>query len=326
MPIISFIIPLYNCEHWISRCLDSIYAIEHEEEFYEVIVVDDGSTDNGKSIVERYKSIHNNLKLIKQDNRGASAARNTGLEVAKGNWIWFVDADDRIIPSAIDSNSDLYKAAENLSYDLIAFNYQNDYGNHTKREETITERTIIDGCNYLLSGRLYLWNKLFRRDALEGIRFVEGTKNIEDFCFNICAIIKMHNVACLPIIGYEYNQLNTFSTSRNISSRNLRKLSDDTQTIYLYLLKFADKLTNIRQKRTVRSLLSFSVAGYLFSLFKFYDNRTLHKGISFLRSNGLYPCQKTYSRKANLFLLLANHEFVLSTIQRIRGLALKRHK
>lgn len=316
MLLLSFIIPLYNCREWIAQCFDSIFKIQLEHGSFEVIVVDDGSRDGGVQIVEQYKQKHENIVLIRQENGGASAARNRGMEAAKGRWIWFVDADDTILPDILAKESVLRNKMEGNA-DMIVFNYQKQFADHVERINNFREEKVVDGSCLLVRGELYLWNRLFRRSTLEGVRFVEGTKNIEDFYFDICAMLPLKHVVCLPVMGYSYNQQNMSSTSRNATKENLQKLSDDTQTIYKHLLNDIKHLQG-HQRDVVTSMLRVSVAGYLYSLFTRYDSRDLRKGIAFLRANSLYPAKRTTNRKANLFLLLANHERLLILAQRLQ--------
>lgn len=312
---LSFIIPLYNCREWIAQCLDSIFKVMLGEEDFEVIVVDDGSRDNGANIVEQYREKHENIVLIKQENSGASAARNRGLDAARGEWIWFVDADDAILPEMLADGSELRRQMEGEA-EMIVFNYQKVYSDHIDKIEDIHAVQDIDGCEALQHGGLYLWNRLFRRSTVENVRFVEGTKNIEDFYFDICAILPLHSVVCLPVVGYSYNQQNMASTSRNDTEENLQKLSDDTQTIYKHLLSDLRSLEG-RQHDVVAELLNNSVVGYLYSLFTRYDGKSLRDGIEFLRSIGLYPARRMENRKANVFRWLANKEWLLLLAQRM---------
>lgn len=94
MKKISVIIPVYNAEKTIRRCLESIMSSEYEE--YEVVVVDDGSTDNSASILFEYANRDRRVKIINQPNSGPSIARNKGLELAEGEIIAFVDSDDYV--------------------------------------------------------------------------------------------------------------------------------------------------------------------------------------------------------------------------------------
>ena len=100
MKKISVIIPVYNAEKTIRRCLESIMSSEYEE--YEVIVVDDGSTDNSASILFEYANRDRRVKIINQPNSGPSIARNKGLELAEGEIIAFVDSDDYVRNDYLD--------------------------------------------------------------------------------------------------------------------------------------------------------------------------------------------------------------------------------
>lgn len=92
--LVSIIIPIYNVEQYIEQCFTSIYAQDISEDIFEVIAVNDGTPDNSMSIVKTIASQHKNLVIINQENQGLSVARNTGLDHAKGEYIWFVDSDD----------------------------------------------------------------------------------------------------------------------------------------------------------------------------------------------------------------------------------------
>lgn len=161
--LLSYIIPLYNASSSIVSCLDSIYAEKSAETEYEVIVVDDGSTDAGSEIVSQYSSAHTNLRLFRQTNKGAAEARNRGLEMATGQWIRFVDADDRIMSFQKPVTEILQK---NRNVDLLTFNYVSlrrngeEYVNHYGSVQGIT------GIDILRQLRMYLWDKIFSRKLI----------------------------------------------------------------------------------------------------------------------------------------------------------------
>ena len=99
-PILSIIIPLFNTERYIEECLDSILKGNEDCTELEVIVVDDGSTDNSVTIVKSYANRYSCLKLVQQNNNGVSIARKKGVEAARGSYVWFVDSDDYLVPGA----------------------------------------------------------------------------------------------------------------------------------------------------------------------------------------------------------------------------------
>lgn len=94
---LSIVIPLYNCGEFVSACLDSILRQGLSREEYEVIVINDGSTDGGEKVVESYCKQHPNFRLINQSNQGVSAARNAGMANAQGEYILFCDPDDGLV-------------------------------------------------------------------------------------------------------------------------------------------------------------------------------------------------------------------------------------
>ena len=123
---ISFIIPLYNCERYIRRCIESILSLPIVHSGKEILVVDDGSRDKGAEIIQQISQTHPEVRLIQQTNKGASTARNRGLEEAQGKWVWFVDADDQVIWDTTNSFP-LESLLELEDTELICFNYKKEY-------------------------------------------------------------------------------------------------------------------------------------------------------------------------------------------------------
>lgn len=105
---LSYIIPLYNCEKYIATCLDSVLNQGLASDEYEVVVVNDGSTDNGAEIVTQYCQKYENFRLIDKENGGVSSARNRGIDEAKGEYIYFMDADDYLLPGGMKILRDEY--------------------------------------------------------------------------------------------------------------------------------------------------------------------------------------------------------------------------
>ena len=113
---LSFIIPIYNCEKYICECLDSCLEQNINASDYEIICINDGSTDNSSKILEYYAQKHTNIFLINKSNGGVSIARNKGIEASKGDYIWFLDADDFIQENIL---ADLKSIANRDSSDRI---------------------------------------------------------------------------------------------------------------------------------------------------------------------------------------------------------------
>ena len=305
MKKISFIIPLYNCEQYIQKCIESILSLPTPNSEKEILVVDDGSVDRGAEITQLFSQNHPEVRLIQQTNKGASTARNRGLEEAQGKWVWFVDADDRVIWEGTD-NLALKSLLELEDIELVCFNYKKEFAEALIENADYSFQENIDGVSYLHRHQsLYLWNKIFRRSSILNHRFVDGTKNIEDMYFDMKTIVDMKHVLCVPTYGYIYNQLNVSSTSRNRSLSNLKNLSDDTQTIHSLIKKDISVMTG-EKKDVFQFLLNLSSVGYIYSLVTLYPIREIRKSLKEYRERGLYPIKKTGIRKYDLFLLFTN--------------------
>lgn len=190
-PLVSFIVPLYNREQSIAVCLKSILEVDYDN--FEVIVVDDGSTDESSVICDRLASSDKRLKYYCQSNRGVSAARNLGLSKACGSWVAFVDSDDAVLPSRLD----IIKREIPTDVDILMVGYASGEWRNNKLRviDNIIPSTIIEADNaarYLFGeynpyrNIVYpIWNKLFRKDIMDkhGIRFDETMSFGEDQVF-----------------------------------------------------------------------------------------------------------------------------------------------
>lgn len=313
--LLSFIIPLYNCERYIVDCLNSIFKEKVPEALFEVLVINDGSHDNGEPLCKQYSERFHNIKVVTQSNAGASTARNHGLQLAKGDYVWFVDADDQIIPAFFPKAISLLQEKEP---DLLCFNHRRNYGDHQQEMREFAEDKEMSGLAYLeRSGSLFLWNKIYRRAAIGDNRFLDGTKNIEDWLFNLSVLIDLGCIHVMNDFGYDYNCTNGLSTSRNKSVRNLIKLDQDSMTVHLALWRRLDNYQSPKRD-VLREHLDFSVAGHLYSLVRYYNRKRLKKRIDEYHSKGLYPIRKTGNRKANLFLKVANSRSLVLSLMRLR--------
>lgn len=134
--LVSFIIPSYNSASTVARCLDSIYALSLKPQEFEVIFIDDCSTDNTCEIVAEYQSRHSNITLLKQQkNNRQGAARNRGVSVAKGDYICFVDSDDTVANGIVSA----IRTAKGLQTDMTAFHY----GNANEQGKITGEKEIL---------------------------------------------------------------------------------------------------------------------------------------------------------------------------------------
>lgn len=175
--LLSFIIALYNTEEYIGRCLDSLLNQDMPKEKYDIIVVNDGSTDNGKEIVLEYQKRYENIILINQQNLGPSAARNTGLMYVNSKYIWFVDSDDWIAKNCL---SILLKVMSKYSLNALcvapSYSFNDDFVHIFDEEKDLGE--VLHGKDFLARGQYYIapWCYIYDFELLDknNIRFKPG--------------------------------------------------------------------------------------------------------------------------------------------------------
>lgn len=220
-PLLSIIIPAYNASQYIERCLDAIFVHGGlEKEFLtliETIVVDDCSKDNTSEIAKQYvkKSGLQNIIVIRHEiNRQQGAARNTGVKSAHGNFVWFVDVDDVIMPGFLSILKDdiCYKNIDILQFNAVTQDLDGNQYSQIFLPERIEN---ISGAEYLeyeasiqYENRIRAsWSKWYRRDFLihNGLLFEEGIY-WEDVVHTLKSIYLSKNFLYLPIIGYIYIQ------------------------------------------------------------------------------------------------------------------------
>ena len=226
-PILSIIIPLYNCEKYIRQCLDSIFRQEINESEYEVIVIDDGSKDNGYSLAYEYAKSHQNIRVIKQENQGVSCARNNALEKAKGDYITFVDADDMLVSGtiksllkiAIENKADIVKAAhKEVPEDATCEDFLNSQNGSST--QVMTGEEAIVNVTRMKEG--YCWGYLISRQLLSENRltFLPKVAFMEDWAFITQAILKSKVFVNTDVLFYLYRR-NTSSCVANMSTEKL---------------------------------------------------------------------------------------------------------
>lgn len=321
---LSFIIPLYNAERFISEALNSIYNISLDERDFEVVVIDDGSKDDGAEVVKKYARTHRNLRLIQQPNSGASAARNMGIEAAQGEYIWFVDADDRIEPKIMDSVWQIYQ--EKPETEMFGFNHTNCSPDGEILKERYRKRLSTDGCGLIKSGPyLYLWNRIFRRSAIGDIRFPAGTRNTEDWYFDLMVFIRLKHVECIPENGYYYTSDNPYSTLSNRSRESLRKNAADSQLMHQLIWEEMQRQQEPEKKQLLRRALNYNIMAHVWSLFSdHFSVSEIRHAIGHYKQMGLYPIAKTGRKNPDRFLMLANRPWLLLPVVAVRNVFTKK--
>ncbi len=213
--IISIIIPVYNVEKYISECLNSI--LNQTTKNFELIIVDDGSTDNSYSICDSFRSQHENIKLFHKKNGGVSSARNFALDHVSGDYIYFIDPDDYLNKNAFEIM--LSNMGNN---DLLTFNWKQVYKNHeivcgVKESFVIDLKDAIQLCiktENSFSG--YLWNKLFVSKIIKenGLKFDSSISICEDQLFVIEYLRKCNRIKSITDVLYNYRMRSSAASKK----------------------------------------------------------------------------------------------------------------
>ena len=261
---LSIIVPFYNVEPYIDRCLDSIYRQDLPENEYEVICVDDCSPDNSISIVEQYAAGHSNLKIVRnKENRKLGGARNAGLEEAKGNYIWFIDSDDFIEDNVMGR---LCAEAEKDDLDVLHFDYENFPSKEPLRELKSTE--VMTGTEMFFDGRfiwyhdlITAWRKLYKRSFLltNGITFAEHIM-WEDDDYSINVFAKARKVRHIHLVAYFYCDNPSSVTRVRYDSSHSNYWVDLSLRLEKMRLSFLNDGTDGSFQPLIRDLIRFHVS------------------------------------------------------------------
>ena len=164
--LLTYIIPVYNTEHYLLKCLQSVIDQGLQPDQYEVLVVDDGSTDGSPDVVKAFDTEHPQVRLLTQENSGVSAARNLALDTARGLYVQFVDSDDYLEPSMM---AQLLQRAIDEHLDVLQFNFKGIRPDGAVLQASEGQSPVTTGVDYLQGHRLtpYVWRFLVRRDYLE---------------------------------------------------------------------------------------------------------------------------------------------------------------
>lgn len=247
----SFIIPIYNCEKYLETCIQSIKDIRLKE--YEIILVDDGSEDNSGTICDEFVQGNEAIRCIHQSNQGVSDARNRGLEIANGDYILFVDADDIIVPEKY--RYVLKRIEIEPCIDMVVFGHEFDYyynGNCYQRD--ILNMPLVgmrNSCDWIQSFEdlFYtnslspIWNKIFRRNFLveNELYLREDMFVYEDLEYSLRCMACCDNILFEPEIIYHYRQ----SEDEGNVGRRLEKIKH----IPMIIEQIEDALNDMMEKQ-----------------------------------------------------------------------------
>ena len=307
---LSIIVPVYNVEAFLKKCVDSLLAQDLSKEDYEVILVDDGSTDSSGALCDTLAAEHGNIRVIHQRNRGLSGARNAGIPVTSGDYVLFVDSDDFLCPNVLGT---LVGLMESKALDILRFNYQNVNMDGAVFEPNKYVKPFVDYSDVVCDGETFLnerlgyacyaWQFLVKASLLqqEGNGFKEGIY-FEDVEWTPRILLQAQRVASTDIIVYNY-LFRTGSIARNTDHEKKRKAIRDKMTILEGFAALRPQVKDVRWFRGMSSQIAlsiFDIVGRFFYPERKEYIRALKRQVAFPLST--YHATKSSKRK----ILLAN--------------------
>ena len=331
---LSIVIPFFNSEKYIGDCIDSLLhqGLSHQE--YELILINDGSTDKGMQIVKNFCERYNNIVFIDDSNKGVYYQRNRGLQIAKGKFVLFMDADDYLLK---DSLGKLLKFALKNDLDLMGFNsvitnqrYDSTIASSIGEEEDFK---IMTGVDYLLENpktRLEIWWYLINKTFIDAsaISFYEGYFHA-DVPFTIDIWLKAKKTAFCPLNVHWYyqsensimrsNLRQNYSITRyNSSLVMLNKISKILNDFKEKQLPGHERVLRIMRTRTDEYCFFFIIGIFRSSL----PISLLNKALNSLKKSGVYPMKqyikdKEMNLKLKSLIKLFNHPKMVRLLFRL---------
>lgn len=227
MAEISIIVPVYQVEKYIAQCIESV--LNQTLTDFELILIDDGSTDNSGSICDSYAKTDARITVIHTENNGAATARNKGLDLSSGRYIVFLDGDDYLAENMLER---LREEIEGSEYDVAVCDFLNilpderdNFCLHLK-ENTVSGREVLE---HLKNEKNYgvwtiVWNKIYKREVLKDLKFPDG-KYFEDEFFSNSLYLKINQIHIIPDILC-YHRVLSSSTMNTQKAENYLDLLD----------------------------------------------------------------------------------------------------
>ena len=294
MDLISAIVPVYNVEKYLYRCVDSILKQTYEN--FELILIDDGSPDNCSQMCDELSEKDSRIKVIHQENQGLSAARNSGIKIAKGNYLTFIDSDDWISNTMFE---DLINLIKEKNADISICNFIVTDGNAIYKKNTKAEEKLLYSKDEFMkiilrvnSNRCihYAWGKLYKKDVIEkNEHYPVGMLN-EDVEGMFKAVLKSEKIAETNKIGYFYYE-NSESISRKKFGENFLSLHNVWERILEISQNSAPEYVDYVKYNLIRSDFTILVdmilygdkeTDNIFSIVRKYINKRLKSNIGSL--------------------------------------------
>lgn len=319
-PLISFIITYYNePTDLLTEALESVLSLPLTKSEREIIIVDDGSR---QSPVEALKKYLDEVVYLRQQNSGVSAARNFGLQVAKGEYVQFIDGDDALLEQAYGYCLAVLKSERP---DVLLFQSAK-----TKNPEPVEMcyQAAVDGSHYIRHNNLRaaVWGYIFKPAVLLHLRFTPGIAYSEDEEFTPQLLLRSESVIETNAVAYFYRKRNASATER-MGEKTIQKRLNDTEHVLLGLYDVASSLSYANRKAMERRIAQLTM-DYIYNIMALSGKASeLEERTKRLRKSGLLPLKKArYTKKYVLFSHIVNHKLLLLGLNFLIKSGIVRHQ
>ena len=322
--LLSIIVPVYNAEKWLRRCVDSLLDQELPREDYEIILVDDGSKDASPQICDEYAAAYSGLvRVIHQPNGGVSMARNAGLDAAVGEYVMFVDADDYIEPNCLHrivthahSNN-----AEVLFYKHKVITEQSERINNSVPTD-ITVKDFCTGEYYMLNNgdTGSIWRSLYSRDVIESIklRFYPNITH-QDVLFNFQILPFVGRIAFCDVLVYDYIYEGE-SLTRTKSEEKIKYNIYNDFVVAAEIKNYIGKLSSAKLRDFYEKHANSLLVGLFYLLFmnkQSWGINFCNQCLELCIERGVYPIKgRTKSLKTTMLIPFINCRWLMNWMLR----------
>lgn len=299
-PLVSIIVPIYNKEKIVSKCIES--CINQTLKDIEIILIDDGSTDKSTLICDEYAKIDIRVKVIHKKNGGLSSARNAGLDMASGEYIGFVDGDDYI---SADMFEILYRTAKKNLADISMCSYYICEGEKIYPKSETGNTTCFGNADAMLQLLQYkkinvsVWNKIYENSLFHNIRFDEKQKYSEDGIVTFKLFGECSKLCVVDIPKYYYIRWEDSQSKEPVNLKSVQDSLRTADTIFSYIL---ERYAQYHDEATLHLAYSYSLN--LYRLLNFYGRKNKESAVlqnQLLDSIGAF--QQRYAFNNAWFLL-----------------------
>lgn len=281
--MISIVVPVYNVYPFVKECIESICNQTYKN--IEIILVDDGSTDNSGKVCEEYRKDDSRIRVIHQNNQGLSAARNAGIQIANGEFLMFVDSDDRIHPMMVQA---MYDAMAQNRAELVICSYRMIQEKESK--DSLTQKLTIDEREIeVLSGRecvkrmyssnqkvdfIVAWNKLYRKSMFSELEYPVGRLHEDEF-LTYKILYPLNRCVFLNVPLYEYR----FRTGSIMGRKDVKRLQDKIEAFEERCVYFEQRCDTELYYETLRRYET-AIAELILLLEKTTEDKELMRNLS----------------------------------------------